>query len=156
VRRSVVDGDHVGRAGAGVGAGRIAAVERVDDVADIVQHRTPTSVVERVSVGEHDDRLAATVCHSGKCAFVRHALGQPQRVGEAVPPVGVLPQPARRRHPCGVGVGIGQPGEAGGGRGDVADPLAVGVPIGGRRSGGLENSGRSIAWPIRLTCRCGA
>jgi hypothetical protein len=41
----------------------------------------------------------------------------------------------RRHHPLGVAVRIGQPGQTGGGTGDAADPLAVAVPIGGRRSG---------------------
>jgi hypothetical protein len=50
-------------------------------------------------------------------------------------PVGQHVRKKRRRHPRGVGVRIGQSGEASGGRGDAADPLAVGVPVGGWRAG---------------------
>jgi hypothetical protein len=88
VWRSLLDDRHVLGTGADVRSGRIAATERVHHVGHVVQQIAAAG--QDMSGRQSHHRLAAAVVQTGDRALVGHGLGQPEHIGQAVSPVGVV------------------------------------------------------------------
>ena len=89
---------HVRLAGADVLGGQVVAAERVDGVAEVLQHGLPALGREHGLVGaQHDHALAAAERQPGDRGLEGHRARQPQHVADRGAGVVVGPHPAAAR-----------------------------------------------------------
>ena len=85
--------DHVGDRHADVFGGDVIAAEPIDRAAERREHLGRLGAIR---VGEHD-RLAAAERQPGHGVLVAHPARQPQRVGQRVGVIGIMPHPRAAR-----------------------------------------------------------